>query len=260
MAIKINRKAPFQKQLIDMSNAISYLDDKVDENVADINDELDNLNEELTEELGKKVSKDDFGYIYLNTGTSGTLTDEQYAECLKEYCVIDYQANENMITRYYKLSESYYPVTSTGTISFNRCWFGSTESRTDSQGRDYRRVQQFVISVNRATKAYTVSTEGVYDIYNKSNIDTLLANLPLEGVGTVDLGTTTQPEGTFTAEQLTTLTSNVASIIIKNGVYYYRADSNSTYIFYRSIPSMTFDVTTYTYVQREFRVNKTSGA
>lgn len=133
--------------------------------------------EELDSSTVTKVSKDDFGYIYLNTGTSGTLTDEQFAECLKKYCVIDYQANENIITRYYKLSQSDYPITSTGNISFNRCWFGSTESRTDSQGRAYRRVQQFVISVNRATKAYTVSTEGVYDIYNKSNVDTLLENV-----------------------------------------------------------------------------------
>lgn len=211
------------------------LQEQVEKNAEDIA-ELGSSITGFDEELDKKVNKDDFGYIYLDS-PSGTLTDEQFAECLKEYCVIDYQTNENVISRYYKLSQSDYPIISSGTISFNRCWFGSTESRTDSQGRAYRRVQQFVISVNRSTKAYTVSTEGLYDIYNKSNIDTLMANLPVEGVGSI---TVEGVEGTLSDDDYNAISNNDISAIIKDGLMYYRYDVDSARIYFKTIPTMSY--------------------
>lgn len=210
----------------------------------------------VDELLYEKVDKEDFGYIYLDTA-SGTLTDEQYAECLKKYCVIDYQTNENIISRYYKLSQSDYPLISSGTISFNRCWFGSTQSRTDSQGRAYRRVEQFVISVNRTTKAYSVSTEGVYDIYNKSNIDTLLANLPTEGVGSI---TVTGVEGTLSDDDYNTINDNDVSVIIKDGLTYYKYEVDSTKLYFKTIPYMTYlsDTKINYFGQRTITVTKST--
>ncbi len=189
-----------------------------------------------------KVSKEDFGYIYLDAA-SGTLTDEQFAECLKEYCVIDYQTNENVISRYYKLSQSDYPIISSGTISFNRCWFGSTESRTDGQGRAYRRVQQFVISVNRYTKEYHVSTEGLYDIYNKSNIDTLLTGkIDKSLIGFVDIGIGNS--GTLTDAEYLEIQKPIVIINAGNGpVSLYRDNrnpNNNSYIFW-DIPRISGD-------------------
>lgn len=217
----------------------------IQEQVEKNKDDIEDLNSDITDvntALNTKVSKDDFGYIYLNS-PSGTLTDEQYAECLKEYCVIDYQTNENVINRYYKLAQSDYPIISSGTISFNRCWFGSTESRTDAQGRAYRRVQQFVISVNRSTKAYTVSTEGLYDIYNKSNIDTLLENkIDKSLIGFVDIGMGSS--GTFTDAEYLEIQKPIVILNAGNGpVSLYRDNrnpNNDSYIFW-DIPRISGD-------------------
>ena len=210
----------------------------------------------VDELLYEKVDKEDFGYIYLEEA-SGTLTDEQFAECLKEYAVIDYKTNDNIITRYYKLSESDYPLISSGSIHFNRCWFGSNEDRTDTQGRAYKRALQYIITVNRYTKAYSVASEGLYDFYGKTNIDTLLANLPTEGVGSL---TVTGVDGTLSDDDYNTINDNDISVIIKDGLSYYKYEVDSTKLYFRTIPYMTYlsDTKINYFGQRTITVTKST--
>ena len=174
--------------------------------------------------LYEKVDKQDFGYIYLDTA-SGTLTDEQLLECEKEYCTIDFQVNENTVWKYYKRNESASQITFV--FNFNDLTHTTT----------YSNFTQYVITVNKTTKAYSRTSESVFSMYNKSEVDALLTNLPVEGVGSI---TVEGVEGTLSDDDYNTINDNDISAIIKGGLVYYKYEVDSTRLYFKTIPTMSY--------------------
>lgn len=89
---------------------------------------------------------------------------------------------------------------------------------------------------------------------------TIRKNYASENIGIINMGSDTNTSGTFTSTQLSYLTQNTVSLIIKNNLYYYRAGSSYNLYIYRSLPETatnTDGTTTQTY--KMFMVNTTSG-
>jgi len=78
------------------------LQEQVYKNMEDIQDRY--TKDEVLELLTSKVDKSDIGYIEV-TSTSGDLTDEQYAECAKKYCILC-SISSNQKIYYYKYSQT----------------------------------------------------------------------------------------------------------------------------------------------------------
>lgn len=73
------------------------------------------------------------------------------------------------------------------------------------------------------------------------------------------MGANTDAQGTFTSIDLSYLTQNKVSLVIKNGLYYYRAGSSYNLYLYRSLPEITYNNdNTITQTYRLLSVNTTS--
>jgi len=104
----------------------------------------------------KAVSKSQIGYVELS-GTSGTLTDEQYAEALKPYCVI-------------KLDNAYWLYK----ISNDDNYFIEFALVDTLNSGDYVMTNKIKCEITHSNKAYVI-TNSSGSAYNTTKIDTLLS-------------------------------------------------------------------------------------
>lgn len=102
-----------------------------------------------------KVDKSQIGYLELS-GTSGTLTNDEFAEVQKPYCIIK---RGNQV--YHK-----YQVTSTG-ITFRQI-------PIVSGGGDYKQITNYYISIVLSTQGWS-SGDFSYNFYTNDVTDTLLS-------------------------------------------------------------------------------------
>ncbi len=107
--------------------------------------------------LAGKVDKSQIGYVELGiSGTSGTLTNDEFAEVQKPYCIIK---RGNQV--YHK-----HQVTSTG-ITFRQI-------PIVSGGGDYKQITNYYISIVLSTQGWS-SGDFSYNFYTKDVDDTLLS-------------------------------------------------------------------------------------
>lgn len=107
--------------------------------------------------LALKTDKANIGYVELSS-SSGTLTDAQYAEAIKDYCIIKY-ANVD----YYKAKTT---VSSLFFYGINVTTSGSTDTTLNVP----------LLTINTQTKAFTASTNQIITTYNKTQIGTVIDN------------------------------------------------------------------------------------
>lgn len=128
--------------------------------------------------------KSEIGYIELDAvNTSGTLTDEQYAEILKPHCIINYTSTASTGRNgfYHKNNSSSY-------IQFMRI-----ETHIDNQNNQ-NRITQYMIEVYN-DKTYSFATSQLISQYSNDRIDTLLNGKQnaLEFNPSIPSGTTPTP-------------------------------------------------------------------
>ena len=127
-------------QILDESNARSGADTLLQNQITALDNEI--------------------GYVEL-ASTSGTLTDEQYAECLKDYCIIE-PVGET--AHYYKASES------SAIIDFLKV---GTDLRVFST---YTGISTYIYRINKSDKTFSL-IQIEYYYYTKSQIDTKTSDL-----------------------------------------------------------------------------------
>lgn len=89
---------------------------------------------------------------------------------------------------------------------------------------------------------------------------TIRKNYASENIGIINMEANTDASGTFTNTQLSYLTENTASLVIKNGLYYYRAGASYNLYLYRSLPDVAYNAdSTTTQTYKLLAVNTTSG-
>lgn len=130
-------------QLLDESNARSGADTLLQNQITALDNEI--------------------GYIEVN-GESGTLTDEQYAECLKPYCII-------------KLTSGIYSYTYFKYIENSQSIFFAMYEQSEFKGTYYIMHRNGIsIGKNTSPKTYEVNDAPIY-YYNMNQIDTKTSNL-----------------------------------------------------------------------------------
>lgn len=157
--------------ILKLSNDVAGGDSELQEQVDELNQNLETLTSNVytkTESdtlFGNKVSKNEIGYFEFEvSSSSGTLTDEQFAECLKPYCII------------YKGGNIYYKIV--GRLSSNVGDY-LTFCRIpylNTYHSDYEEIYNDIIQINKNTKEYTVNEYLNKTFYSKSQIDALLNN------------------------------------------------------------------------------------
>jgi len=108
----------------------------------------------------------DIGYIELS-GSSGTLTNLQYAEAQKKYCIIK-RSHATGYSWYWKANE--YP--NSYLINFVKFGISVTSGNNNSSV-----LGQTEITINTTTKAYSITYTNDFPTYDKTNIDTKVSNL-----------------------------------------------------------------------------------
>lgn len=142
------------------ANMGKYLKGLIDDEVTNRQSADSGLQDQIT------AIKGDIGYITLVSGSSsGTLTDSQFAEAQKKYCIIKI-FDPNYENRYYKAYERgdylYFTkleVVSTSGIN-NTSWIG-----------------QETITIIKSTHAYSYSVSHNFPTYDSNVIDTKVTNL-----------------------------------------------------------------------------------
>lgn len=108
--------------------------------------------------LNGKVNKSQIGYVELGiTGTSGTLTNDEFTEVQKPYCIIK---RGNQV--YYK-----HQITTTG-ITFRQIPIVS------SGGNNYKQINNYYIEITISTQGWSYGYFN-YSFYTKDDTDTLLS-------------------------------------------------------------------------------------
>lgn len=257
------------------------LQEQVEKNAEDIQDRYDK--DEIAALLYGKVDKSDIGYIEV-TSTNGDLTDEQYAECSKKYCILC-SVSSNQKTYYYKYNQTSstflfkrFPTTNGGYdnyVYFTDAYFTVDSNKHYSRNLfDYNLQKELVSGTNIKTinnesllgsgnisvQPTLVSGTNIKTINNESILgEGNISITPGSEIGILNMGVNTDTEGELSNTQLSYLTENTVSLVIKNGLYYYRAGSSYNLYIYRSLPEVTYNLngtTTQTY--KLFLVNTNS--
>lgn len=138
------------------------------------------------------------------------------------------------------------------TTMYYRDWSASTTPSIEFKTIPY--VSTTVPNYRLEQKHITVNPDRTW------THSTIRKNYASENIGIINMGANTDTEGTFTSTQLSYLTENTVSLIIKNNLYYYRAGSSYNLYLYRSLPEIAYNAdgtTTQTY--KLLSVNTTSG-
>lgn len=109
--------------------------------------------------------KSELGYVELDSSNDfGTLTDEQYNECLKKYCIIKYG-------NYFYIKES--GTSSSSSIYFVGNTFIRSNNLSDSMKSDF--VTNYISIVN-FSKTWNTTTRTL-TVYKTTSIDSFVSNL-----------------------------------------------------------------------------------
>lgn len=167
---------------------------------------------ETNQLLEERVSKDDIGYIDLGSSTTGTLTDAQYNEVIKKYCIIKGSSGS-----YYKSSDT------DNMIDFLKIQL-STASRPLVSGYYYNQLIHRKIIINKTTKEYNVVDSVITNYYTETQLDDILNNTKLNN----QIITLTGTSGTLTDEQEEIIENNVNIIIRRLNSFYYKTTVKAT--------------------------------
>lgn len=225
------------------------LQEQVEKNAEDIQDRYDK--DEIAALLYGKVDKSDIGYIEV-TSTSGDLTDDQYAECSKEYCILC-SVSGNQKTYYYKYNQTSssflfkrFPTTNGGYdnyVYFTDAYFTVDSNKYYSRNLfDYNLQKELISGTNIKT------------INNESLLGS--GNLSIQGTAVVTI-TGNSSTGTFTQEEYDLLYNSNVSFIKFNTTMYYRdwnADLTDSMDF-KTIPFVSTTIPNYRFEQKHIRVH-----